>query len=1165
MSSIRSQRGVHSSENDRFWRYQNETKSKSLSNEGGIQLSSLLDIYSVECGGFDDQDRFCQGWKKDAKTSVSFVSFDINELKLHIRIDHDIIQADLVQIANIFCNRNKSKVYFTFKHPPTFLRDAIPENVSNSDDWLNGDSFDLSHQYDRFHRVCAFDHSHKQCAQYGTVYRLTVCSPDCMKDFFRGTCDRLQLSCTLNEKDDGPLDAFDLNELMWSLNEMSFEVGYQAQSLIVPNGLLPKDITKISQDIIKTEKRLGITMTSHALRLLRNCDLNRGPLARKEGLDTCSLFDMISQLDNYTGDESELIKFKKQGQPPIHTAVLTPSYGVRLEGPNPDQGNRILRQYPGFEKHFLRVRFIEEDGSDLSIRREYGVDSQIMLKERYGSALKREGILVAGKRFHFLAYSNSGLRELTSWFMTQFTNENGQLVTADLVRESIGNLSQITNPARFAARLGQAFTTSMISVELERSWIRVEADIATEDGKYEFSDGIGMISPAIGNLIVEVIQQFKGPIRPIQAFQIRLAGAKGMVVINPTLKGHLIILRESMVKFPLPDKERIMMEVPNYYSNPFTMYLNRQFINLLASLGIPSETFLKLQNDAVGALQQASLDPMHAASLHRSNSLGRAANLKPLLIMLNECGINAVQQVDFLRDVNNSFIDYALRRIKYHARIPVPFCHTLVGGLDEFGVLGPNEIIASIFEQDSEEPRYLEGPCLVGRNPMLAPGDIQSAFAIRPPKEHPLATIHNVVLFSQKGSRPLVNMLAGGDLDGDIYFIVQHPQLLQIKYQCEPANYQKTKLLQFENQCTIDDVADFFLDFIRLQSVGQTAVRHLQLSDQRFHGALDADCIRLAEMHSIAVDFCKTGVTNQFGDMPICGRQRPDFMQKESDIESIRANSKVKSSQPLRSKPQFEYYQSNKALGLLFRSIDVYSRTKRFAEEADLIIKEEEKKLGDRNAPWTKILWDNLLRQNRAHGWLDFSKNMRPKASRYYSLLTAIARDHCGGEKMDELSEEEVFMGHIFTRPSGGAKLKPYDASTALQDDFENLCKQTRLDILITLDVRKNEQDLFRIIWRWINNELEVKATVENVEAQLSKELGEKVKEEQMRDHLLKKWSHELRYAIQQGCAFVDVTLAKPEFGRSAPWVIVPAILKAHQCLDCIENAWLYKSKLNCK
>lgn len=1140
------------------WKNSSRIDQRSHLWEERLPISSLLDISCVECGGFDDQDRFCQGWNKDAKTSASFISFDLNELKLYIRIDHDIIQADLVQIANIFSNREKSKLYFTFKYAPTFLRDVTPENISKTNSWLDDESFDLSHPYGRYHRIGAFDNIHKQCAQYGMVYRLCISDPNGMEAFFRGTCDRLELSCSIKETDDGPLDAFNMDEFMWTLKKMSIEVGFQAQALVVPNGLLPKDIIELSQEIQNTETRLGAGTGSHAIRHLRNFEINRGPFSRYEGLQTISLYDMKLNLQAYTGEETELIMFRKQGQPPIHFAFLIPSYGIRLEGPNHDQGNRILRQYPGYEKNFLRTRFVEEDGSDLSIRREYGIDSQLMLKERYGNALKREGILVAGRRFYFLAYSNSGLRELTSWFVCNFTDDSGEVITADKIRESIGDLSSISNPARFAARMGQAFTTSMISVELKRSWIRVDPDIATEDGKYEFSDGIGMISPAVGQLILKVIEQFKGPTRPIQAFQIRLAGAKGMVVINPALNGHAIVLRKSMVKFPLPDVENIMMEVPNYYSNPFTMYLNRQFINLLATLGVPAETFLEFQNDAIDALQKASLDPIEASALHKSNSLGRAANFKPLVSMLNECGINAVRQIDFLRDVNNSFIDYALRRIKYHARIPVPLCHTLVGGLDEFGYLLPNQIIACIFEQDAEEPRYLEGPCLVGRNPMLAPGDVQSAFAVRPPKDHPLSTIRNVVLFSQKGKRPLVSMLAGGDLDGDIYFIVQHPKLLKIQIQCEPADYQKIDLLQFQNKCTIDDVADFFLDYIRLHSVGQTATRHLQLSDQRIHGALDADCIRLAQMHSIAVDFCKTGITNQFGEMPICSRQRPDFMQKESDIESIRANSKIKTSQPSRSKPQFEYYQSNKPLGLLFRAIDVYTHTKRIAEEADLIIKEEEKKLGGRNASWTKILWDQLSRQERTQGWVNLVDQMKPKASRYYHLLTAIAKDHCVGEKMDELSEEEVFMGHIFTRPSSGARLKPYDASTALQDDFENLCKQMRLDILIKMEVRKYDQKLFQTIWRWINNELEVKASVEDVEAQLNKALGEESIDDEKRNDILTTWSRELRYAIQHGCAFIHVTLAKPEYGRSAPWIIVPAVLKAHQCIDCIESVWLY-------
>jgi RNA-dependent RNA polymerase len=34
-----------------------------------------------------------------------------------------------------------------------------------------------------------------------------------------------------------------------------------------------------------------------------------------------------------------------------------------------------------------------------------------------------------------------------------------------------------------------------------------------------------------------------------------------------------------------------------------------------------------------------------------------------------------------------------------------------------------------------------------------------------------LRHLYNVVVFSSKGHRPACNMMAGGDLDGDVYFV----------------------------------------------------------------------------------------------------------------------------------------------------------------------------------------------------------------------------------------------------------------------------------------------------------------------------------------------------------------------------------------------------------
>ena len=56
----------------------------------------------------------------------------------------------------------------------------------------------------------------------------------------------------------------------------------------------------------------------------------------------------------------------------------------------------------------------------------------------------------------------------------------------------------------------------------------------------------------------------------------------------------------------------------------------------------------------------------------------------------------------------------------------------------------------------------------MSRNPCTHPGDIRVLEAVDIPQFRHLS---NVVVFSSKGDRPQFNKMAGGDLDGDVYFV----------------------------------------------------------------------------------------------------------------------------------------------------------------------------------------------------------------------------------------------------------------------------------------------------------------------------------------------------------------------------------------------------------
>ena len=75
------------------------------------------------------------------------------------------------------------------------------------------------------------------------------------------------------------------------------------------------------------------------------------------------------------------------------------------------------------------------------------------------------------------------------------------------------------------------------------------------------------------------------------AIQIRFAGFKGVLALDPTLSGKTAVFRPSMRKFESPHRRLEVLQT----SRPQPVFLNHQLIILLSSLGIPDEVFMNLQ------------------------------------------------------------------------------------------------------------------------------------------------------------------------------------------------------------------------------------------------------------------------------------------------------------------------------------------------------------------------------------------------------------------------------------------------------------------------------------------------------------------------------------------------------------------------------------------
>ena len=312
-------------------------------------------------------------------------------------------------------------------------------------------------------------------------------------------------------------------------------------------------------------------------------------------------------------------------------------------------------------------------------------------------------------------------------------------------------------PARYAARISQAFTATDASVSIPNiEEVIYQPDIKTSSSEYCFTDGVGTISNV---LALEISQELRSKRRRTRrhkihpkAFQVRFMGSKGMLSVDYRLEGRAICLRPSMIKFEAPDSLEI--EIARAFDRPAPYFLNRPLIMLLEGLGVPYEVFEDFQDKAVHEALQSTQSLGQAVRMLEAHGLGTSFRLSSVMLHLEKLGVYNIRHHIFYKKMLEYAINHVLRVLKNHARIPIPNAWTLVGVADNHKFLKEGEIFVCIKTDQKTPAVFLEGPVLISRSPAIHPGDIQIAHAIgRPPKgscffEEPLP---NTIVFSVLG------------------------------------------------------------------------------------------------------------------------------------------------------------------------------------------------------------------------------------------------------------------------------------------------------------------------------------------------------------------------------------------------------------------------------
>ena len=545
----------------------------------------------------------------------------------------------------------------------------------------------------------------------------------------------------------------------------------------------------------------------------------------------------------------------------IRRCILTPTRLLLLP-PQPILKSRFIVNSEADYTLRLTIREDNLQGLSFTVQRSGSRVNQINFVKKIVKNKLLNGIPIGERVFEFLGSSSSQLRD--SGMILYAKDSCGR--TAQSIRDSVGDMSKIRrNVPKYVARLGLVFSQAMTHINIsEETTIDVFPDIegtfkrdfrnpelSTKE-RYVFSDGIGMVSDMIAE---KVYRQLPNEcIHRPSAMQIRFGGCKGMLVVNPKLKGQHIIFRESMKKYESNDRSLGVLKL----SAPRPVYLNRPLISILEQLGVEPRVFLGMLMDNLKSLANSLVCECSALTLFQN-----ASSLCIPYERLFASGIPFLSEPIF-RQIVDCLIPHRIKELKSKARIKVPMNRGRIafGVLDETGSLEYGQVFAKLSKvnkdgNSSNEYFILEGEVMVTKFPCLHPGDVRKLKAVNIPA---LSHIKDCLVFPAKGSRPHSDEMAGSDLDGDEYALFWNCDLIFNADNIPPMHFPTGKTQELNHDAQVEDILDFYCDYILSNNVGLLANAHLANADFVEDGIFNQICVSLANKYSVALDFVKTGI-----------------------------------------------------------------------------------------------------------------------------------------------------------------------------------------------------------------------------------------------------------------------------------------------------------------
>ncbi|XP_073110745.1 probable RNA-dependent RNA polymerase 5 isoform X2 [Elaeis guineensis] len=515
----------------------------------------------------------------------------------------------------------------------------------------------------------------------------------------------------------------------------------------------------------------------------------------------------------------------------------------------------------------------------------------------------KEGILVGLRRYYFFVFKDGGKEEKkksptsstvrcyfvrmeSSWAMDE---DKPYILSDKLTHEAriiFMHAHMVSSLAKYMTRFSLILSkTIKLDIDLTSVHVKEIEDITCmdengnimydEDGEPRIhTDGTGFISEDLamkcpGNI-------YKGH-----------CSIPGDIQLPP----NTILIRPSMIKVKVdPSISYIQscnsLEVVGTSNRPKRTFLSRNLIALLHHGGVPKEYFLELLMNALDDAQNIQYNKQ--AALRVALKYGDMDDFLVARMIL--CGI----------PLNEPYLQSRLlvlmreeMKVLKEGKLPVSECYHLMGTVDPTGTLKPNEVCIIL------ENGHVSGDVLVYRHPGLHFGDVHILTATYVKGlDKIVGNSKYAILFPAKGPRSLADEMAGGDFDGDMYWVSRNPQLLKyfraskpwvrtaprIKVtQTKPTQFSNTELeselfdqfliSRFKPSYTIGTAADCWLMYMdRLLTLGDECAEQKQLLREKM--------LELVDIYYDALDASKHGLKIEVPS-ELKPDQFPNFMEKK--------------------------------------------------------------------------------------------------------------------------------------------------------------------------------------------------------------------------------------------------------------------------------------------